>query len=90
MNSSDLVIFRTKDPENLPLPSWDLLHMQWILHRIGALSGAANVPMKPWDYDSEDEGSDMGFEDVFDSYQDEDFVKDHQDELFLWMTRQWP
>ncbi|KAF9252796.1 hypothetical protein DTO006G1_2043 [Penicillium roqueforti] len=71
MNSGDLVIFQTKDPENLPLPSWDLLQMQWILHRIGALSGAANVPMRPWDCDSEDEGSDMGLEDVFEPYQDE-------------------
>lgn len=61
MNSGDLVIFQTKDPENLPLPSWDILQMQWILHRIGALSGAANVPI-------EDEGSDMGFEDVFEPY----------------------
>ncbi|KAJ5686611.1 hypothetical protein N7536_009230 [Penicillium majusculum] len=71
MNSGDLVIFQTKDPESLPLPSWDLLQMQWILHRIGALSGAANVPMKPWDCDSEDEGSNMGLEDVLEPYQDE-------------------
>lgn len=49
--------------------------MQWILNRIGALSGAANVPMKPWDCDSEDEGSDMGSEDVVEPYQDEDFVE---------------
>ncbi|KAJ5421085.1 hypothetical protein N7465_003604 [Penicillium sp. CMV-2018d] len=75
MNSGDLVIFQTKDPKNLPLPSWDLLQMQWILHRISALSGAANVPMKPWDCDSEDEGSDMGSEDVVEPYQDEDFVE---------------
>lgn len=75
MNSGDLVIFQTKDPETLPLPSWDLLQMQWILHRISALSGAANVPMKPWDCDSEDEGSDMGSEDVVEPYQDEDFIE---------------
>ena len=62
INSGELVIFRTKDPENLPLPSWDILQMQWILHRICALSGAANDPIKPWDCDSEDEGSDIGFE----------------------------
>ncbi|KAJ5383831.1 hypothetical protein N7517_001742 [Penicillium concentricum] len=68
MNSGDLVIFQTKDPESLPLPSWNLLQMQWILHRIGALSGAANVPMKTWDCDSEDEGSNMGLEDVFEPY----------------------
>ncbi|KAJ5817767.1 hypothetical protein N7447_007775 [Penicillium robsamsonii] len=81
MNSGDLVIFQTKDPENLPLPSWDLLQMQWILHRIGALSGAVNVPMKPWYCDSEDEGSDMGFEDVFEPYQDEYFAEPHHAEL---------
>ena len=27
--------------------------------------------MRPWDCDSEDEGSDMGLEDVFEPYQDE-------------------
>ncbi|KAJ5211010.1 hypothetical protein N7472_001149 [Penicillium cf. griseofulvum] len=83
MNSGDLVIFQTKDPENLPLPSWDLLQMQRILHRIGALSGAANVPMKPWNCDSEDEGSDMGFEDVFELYQDEDFVEPDEEDTQL-------
>jgi hypothetical protein len=31
--------------------------------------------MKPWDCDSEDEGSDVGFEDIFEPYQDEDFVE---------------
>ncbi|OQE18871.1 hypothetical protein PENFLA_c020G03745 [Penicillium flavigenum] len=62
MSSGDLVVFKTKDPENLPLPSWDLLQMQWILSRIGAISGAADASTLPWDWDTEDEDSNMEFE----------------------------
>jgi hypothetical protein len=68
MSSGDLVIFQTKDPENLPLPSWDLLQMQWILNRIGAISGAASASTWPWHWDTEDEDSNMEFE----YYDDED------------------
>ncbi|CAG8075674.1 unnamed protein product [Penicillium nalgiovense] len=62
MNSGDLVIFQTKDPENLPLPSWDLLQMQWILNRIGAISGAASSSTSFWDWDTEYEDSNIEFE----------------------------
>ncbi|KAJ6178655.1 hypothetical protein N7519_009116 [Penicillium mononematosum] len=62
MNSGDLVVFQTKDPENMPLPSWDLLKMQWVLNRIGAISGAASASTRPWDWDTEDEDANMEFE----------------------------
>ncbi|PYI02620.1 hypothetical protein BO78DRAFT_287866, partial [Aspergillus sclerotiicarbonarius CBS 121057] len=39
----DQLLFHTSDPEKYPLPSEKLLHMQWILHRVLALSGAAEV-----------------------------------------------
>lgn len=55
MKSGDLVIFQTKDPDNLPLPLWwGLLQMQWIPNRIGAISRAANASTSPWDWDTED------------------------------------
>lgn len=38
--SGDEITFKTEDPEKMPLPSWELLEMQWILHRLSALSGA--------------------------------------------------
>ncbi|OAL73302.1 hypothetical protein A7D00_3077 [Trichophyton violaceum] len=37
------IVLTTRDPENLPLPSWDLLDPQWTLQRLVALRGAADV-----------------------------------------------
>ncbi|DAA77934.1 TPA_exp: Uncharacterized protein A8136_5637 [Trichophyton benhamiae CBS 112371] len=37
------IVLTTRDPENLPLPSWDLLDLQWTLQRLVALRGAADV-----------------------------------------------
>ncbi|RAH70536.1 uncharacterized protein BO66DRAFT_290550, partial [Aspergillus aculeatinus CBS 121060] len=37
MRSGDIVVLRTKDPRNLPLPSFQLLEMQWYLHRAAVL-----------------------------------------------------
>ncbi|KAE8352481.1 hypothetical protein BDV28DRAFT_148992 [Aspergillus coremiiformis] len=41
IRSGDILVFRTEDPETHPLPSFELLHMQWILNRVVALGGAA-------------------------------------------------
>ena len=41
--SGDVITIRTEDPINHPLPSWDLLDMQWVLHSLVALSGAAEA-----------------------------------------------
>lgn len=35
------IVFTTDDPDSRPLPSWDILTMQWNLQRLVALSGAA-------------------------------------------------
>ena len=42
--SGDEIRLETPDPEKLPLPDVRLLDMQWVLQRLMALSGAANVP----------------------------------------------
>ncbi|RFU29569.1 hypothetical protein B7463_g6784, partial [Scytalidium lignicola] len=34
---------KTDDPERRPLPSKDLLDMQWVLHRLAALAGGAEA-----------------------------------------------
>ena len=34
----------TKNPETHPLPSWELLEMQWFLQRVVAMSSAASWP----------------------------------------------
>lgn len=41
--SGELVTLTTRDPVAMPLPSFELLEMQWMLNRIAALSGAADV-----------------------------------------------
>ncbi|EZF68489.1 hypothetical protein H105_09006 [Trichophyton soudanense CBS 452.61] len=54
--SGDEIVFETSDPENLPLPDWNLLDMQWTLQRVAALTGAADMLLD----DSEDDDSDDG------------------------------
>ncbi|PWY64005.1 hypothetical protein BO83DRAFT_382289 [Aspergillus eucalypticola CBS 122712] len=61
--SGETIILTTTDPVAMPLPSFELLHMQWMLTRVAALCGAADVT----DEDLEDE--DLGDEDL----EDEDF-----------------
>lgn len=54
IRSGDVIELSTPDPENLPLPNWDLLEMQWILQRLTALSGAAAVPDADLDDDDDE------------------------------------
>ena len=42
--SGDVFTFTTEDPTNLPLPSLELLEMQWVLQRLVGMSGAAGWP----------------------------------------------
>ena len=42
--SGETFTFTTKDPKNLPLPSLELLEMQWVLQRLVGMSGAAGWP----------------------------------------------
>ncbi|KAL3494668.1 hypothetical protein BJX62DRAFT_26197 [Aspergillus germanicus] len=41
LRSGDVLIFTTPSPDELPLPSFELLRMKWVLNRLVALSGAA-------------------------------------------------
>ena len=52
--SGDEIYLETNDPERLPLPDWKILEMQWILHRVTALSAAAE-PRDELDLEAEDE-----------------------------------
>jgi hypothetical protein len=51
IQSGDIFTLTTDDPEGRPLPSWELLDMQWILQRITAMSGAAGPP----EFDDDDD-----------------------------------
>ncbi|KAJ9239662.1 hypothetical protein DTO169E5_4174 [Paecilomyces variotii] len=55
MISGDMITITTENPDTNPLPSFDLLQMQWILHRLVAISGAADVTDE--ELEDEDEAS---------------------------------
>lgn len=38
-----LITLTTEDPETMLLPSFELLHMQWVLNRVAAIVGAADI-----------------------------------------------
>ena len=44
IQSGQTLTFTTKDPKNLPLPSLELLEMQWVLQRLVGMCGAAGWP----------------------------------------------
>ena len=78
IRSGDVIYFETNDPENLPLPDFRLLEMQWILHRVSALSGAAE-PSDDFNKDNDDDwdvaleneddlGGDLSTEDEWSTY----------------------
>jgi hypothetical protein len=54
IRSGEIFTFTTKDPENLPLPSLELLEMQWVLQRLVGMSGAAGWPTFTTDDDDDD------------------------------------
>jgi hypothetical protein len=44
IRSGETFTFTTKDPKNLPLPSLEVLEMQWVLQRLVGMCGAAEWP----------------------------------------------
>jgi len=44
IQSGETLTFTTKDPKTLPLPSLELLEMQWVLQRLVGMCGAAGWP----------------------------------------------
>ncbi|GKZ72486.1 hypothetical protein AnigIFM60653_003786 [Aspergillus niger] len=55
IRSGDVLTFTTRDPDQLPLPSVDILWMQWTLTRALALSGAGEA-REDFHSDDDDEG----------------------------------
>ncbi|PYH91750.1 hypothetical protein BO71DRAFT_358790 [Aspergillus ellipticus CBS 707.79] len=53
VKSGDIITLKTNDPDEFPLPSYELLQMQWVLHRIAAIRGAAD------DDEEEETGEDL-------------------------------
>jgi hypothetical protein len=52
IQSGELFTFATEDPKSLPLPSAELLEMQWILQRLVGMCGAAGWPSLDEDDDN--------------------------------------
>lgn len=55
IQSGDEIRITTEDPQNCPLPHWDLLEMQWVLNRVVAMSGAVDVDSEFDDVDDDQE-----------------------------------
>ncbi|KAG5291808.1 hypothetical protein I7I48_03723 [Histoplasma ohiense] len=55
ITSGHKVVFETTDPKRLPLPSRELLEMQWALNRVLSMSAAAEYQ----GYDEDDDDDDM-------------------------------
>jgi len=70
--SGDTISLTTDDPVTRPLPRWELLEMQWILHRLTAMRGGAEIYD---DFDSDDDG-----EDERDSYMEDDDWNSYEEE----------
>lgn len=51
IHSGDFITLHTDSPDTHPLPSFELLEMQWFLHRVAALSAAADVYDDEFDED---------------------------------------
>jgi hypothetical protein len=53
--SGDIITMHTVDPETHPLPSLEILGMQWALTRVLGMSGAADIASEELDSDSEED-----------------------------------
>jgi hypothetical protein len=53
IQSGDCFALQTDDPIQKPLPSFELLELQWALHRIQGMAGAADVDWEASDSDNE-------------------------------------
>ena len=67
ISSGDSIFLTTDDPENYPLPHYGLLEMQWILQRVAAMSGAADIYD---DFDNDDDDP-MALRNEWGQYEDE-------------------
>ncbi len=62
IRSGDCFELQTDDPIQKPLPSFELLELQWALHRIQGMAGAADVDWEASDSDNEIEEADVDWE----------------------------
>lgn len=69
IKSGDYFKLETDDPETKPLPSFQLLELQWFLQRIQGMAGAADIDWPPYsdsgsDYSDKEEIPDLTFDEI--------------------------
>ncbi|KAF2190446.1 hypothetical protein K469DRAFT_746946 [Zopfia rhizophila CBS 207.26] len=75
IRSGDEISLETDDPVLRPLPNFRLLEMQWFLHRVTAMSGAAEPQDDFHDEDSDDDIA-TASQDRWDIYTEDDWDMD--------------
>ncbi|RJE24233.1 hypothetical protein PHISCL_03443 [Aspergillus sclerotialis] len=70
IQSGDVFTFRTHDPTTHPLPSFELLDMQWHLNRIVSMTGEADIYAEFSEYDDDGDVSDPGNEEYLSDLSD--------------------
>lgn len=75
IKSGDEITLQTDNPQIRPLPSVELLEMQWMLNRVKAISGAADIPE-----DDIDPDQDFLFGKITEGLSDEDSSDDEPSE----------
>ena len=68
IKSGQFFELQTDDPIQRPLPSFQLLEMQWFLQRVAGMAGAAgDLHWEDWDEDSDEEIPNLGLDEVGDT-----------------------
>src|SRR5947207_3372363 len=82
--SGDEISLETDDPVTRPLPDLRLLEMQWILHRVAAMSGATE-PRNDVKNDNDDDNGAMALQNEWDSYMEDEWDPNMEDEWDSYM-----
>ncbi|EGC42042.1 conserved hypothetical protein [Histoplasma capsulatum var. duboisii H88] len=87
IKSGEIIELMTADPANKPLPDWDLLELQWVMQRLTALRGAADI------FDSVHSESDKYLEmEVFteksSAVEEQDTIEGSFHKIHTWMENQ--
>jgi hypothetical protein len=69
MYSGQTLSLTTDDPKKRPLPHYELLEMQWILQRVTAMSGAADI----YDNFDNDDDDPMALRNEWDQYEEDEW-----------------
>ncbi|OJD11143.1 hypothetical protein AJ78_08026 [Emergomyces pasteurianus Ep9510] len=55
ISSGDHIVLETSDPVNLPLPDVNILELHWLLQRVVAMAGGAELPGETYETDDDDD-----------------------------------